>query len=85
MNKTVEHLKERLGKALKETAFLVKAIEEEERATTKFDVRVVVETKGFGEWDWRRMVLSHQELTLHQRDKLVESLRWLRQWESVSY
>lgn len=77
--KTIEYLKERLLAAMKDAALLEKKIKEEERRTTKFDIRVVVETKDFGDsWDWRRTVLSHHELTLEQRDKLIASLRWLR-------
>ena len=44
----------------------------------KFDVRVVVETKGYGEWDWRRMVLVQLDLTLEQRNRMIANLAWLR-------
>lgn len=77
--KTIEYLKERLDSALKGVAVLEKAIREEERRTIqKFDVRVVVETKAFEELDWQGTILTHRELTLEQRDVLIQNLRWLR-------
>ena len=50
----------------------------ERKMEKKFDVRVVVETKGYGEWDWRRMVLVQLDLTLEQRNRLIANLAWLR-------
>ena len=44
----------------------------------KFDIRVVVETKGYGEQDWRRTVLVQLDLTLVQRDRMIANLAWLR-------
>ena len=75
---TIEYLKERLLSAMKEVTLLEKKIKEEERRTERFDIRVVVETKSFDERDWSRTILSHHELTLDQRDKLIGNLRWLR-------
>ena len=52
--------------------------EERKRKMEKFDIRVVVETKGYGEQDWRRTVLVQLDLTLEQRDRMIANLAWLR-------
>ena len=56
---------------MKEVDFLLLKLKE----TEKFDVRVVIETRGFGEQDWEKMIISYHELTLDQRDELIEELR----------
>lgn len=73
----IEYLKERL----EEVELLLKEInleDLEDFGVQKFDVRVVLETKPFNEWEWRRTILSKHELTLEQRNKLIGNLRWLR-------
>ena len=52
--------------------------EEEEKGTTKSDVKVVVETRGHGDRDIRRTTLVQLDLTSEQRVRLIKSLAWLR-------
>ena len=49
----------------------------EKRRTTKFGVRVVVETESFKDWDWSRLILAEHELTVEQRDRMIGNLAWL--------
>lgn len=78
MTNHMDYLKEKLRQAKDDVERYKRGIKEEEKRTQKFETRVVVETKAFGDWDWRRTVLVHLNLTLEQRDRLIESLRWLR-------
>ena len=73
----MDYLKGKLEQAQRAVALFKRGIEEEERRTEKFVVRVVVETRGFGEYDWRRTTLCQHDLTIEERDNLIESLGWL--------
>ena len=78
MKTDIYYLKEELKKASEYVEKLTREIGEEEKRTTKLDVRVVLETRGFGEWDTERVCLAHLDLTLWQRNKLIQNLAWLR-------